>query len=102
MPLTPPSSRDRAASGSLTVWTYTVMPSLLMMEEYPDICVITDTKFTDAEVVTLQFRSMLRDAEELGLSYLFDRGFSYSAGCSDSAGGAGAGADTGTEASASS
>ena len=26
MPLTPPSSRDRAASGSLTVWTYTVMP----------------------------------------------------------------------------
>ena len=46
---------------------------LLLMEEYPDICVITDTKFTDAEVVTLQFRSMLRDAEELGLSYLFDR-----------------------------
>ena len=36
---------------------------LLLMEEYPDICVITDTKFTDAEVVTLQFRSMLRDAE---------------------------------------
>ena len=23
---------------------------LLLMEEYPDICIITDTKFTDAEV----------------------------------------------------
>lgn len=46
---------------------------LLLMEEYPDICVITDTKFTDAEIVTLQFEAMLRDAEELGLSYLFDR-----------------------------
>lgn len=46
---------------------------LLLMEEYPDICVITDSKFTDAEIVTLQFEAMLRDAEELGLSYLFDR-----------------------------
>ena len=46
---------------------------LLLMEEYPDICIITDTKFTDAEIVTLQFEAMLRDAEELGLSYLFDR-----------------------------
>lgn len=46
---------------------------LLLMEAHPDVCVITDTKFTDAEVVTLQFRAMLRDAEELGLSYLLDR-----------------------------
>ena len=46
---------------------------LLLMEQYPDICIITDTKFTDAEIVTLQFEAMLRDAEELGLSYLFDR-----------------------------
>ncbi len=46
---------------------------LLLMEEYPDICVITDTKFTDAEVVTAQFTAMLNDAHELGLSYLFDR-----------------------------
>lgn len=46
---------------------------LLLMEEYPDICVVTDTKFTDAEVVRLQFEAMLRDARELGLSYLFDR-----------------------------
>lgn len=46
---------------------------LLLMEEYPDICIITDTKFTDAEIVTLQFEAMLSDAEELGLSYLFDR-----------------------------
>lgn len=46
---------------------------LLLMEEYPDICVITDSKFTDAEMVTVQFEAMLEDARELGLSYLFDR-----------------------------
>ena len=46
---------------------------LRLMEEYPDICVITDSKFTDAEIVTLQFEAMLEDARELGLSYLFDR-----------------------------
>ena len=46
---------------------------LLLMEEYPDICIVTDTKFTDAEVVTAQFTVMLNDAHELGLSYLFDR-----------------------------
>lgn len=46
---------------------------LRLMEEYPDICVITDTKFTDEESVTLQFRAMTDDARALGLSYLFDR-----------------------------
>ena len=46
---------------------------LLLMEEYPDICIVTDTKFTEAEVVTLQFEAMLQDARDLGLSYLFDR-----------------------------
>ena len=46
---------------------------LLLMEEHPDICVVTDTKFLDAEIVTLEFEAMLQDAEELGLSYLFDR-----------------------------
>lgn len=46
---------------------------LLLMEEYPDICIVTDTKFTDAEIVALQFEAMLRDAEDLGLSYLFGR-----------------------------
>ena len=46
---------------------------LLLMEEYPDICIVTDTKFTDAEIVALQFEAMLADAKELGLSYLFDR-----------------------------
>ena len=46
---------------------------LRLMEQYPDICVITDTKFTEAESVTLQFRAMLDDAHALGLSYLFDR-----------------------------
>lgn len=46
---------------------------LLLMEEHQDICVITDTKFVDAEIVTVQFAAMLADARELGLSYLFDR-----------------------------
>lgn len=46
---------------------------LLLMEAYPDICIITDTKFTESDVFTIQFDSMLADARELGLTYLFDR-----------------------------
>ena len=46
---------------------------LRLMEAYPDICIVTDTKFTDAEVVTVQFEAMLRDAQELELTHLFDR-----------------------------
>ncbi len=46
---------------------------LLLMAQYPDVCVITDTKLTDAETVTMQFRAMVDDARALGLSYLFDR-----------------------------
>ena len=48
---------------------------LLLMVEYPDVCIITDTKFLEAEEVTLQFQSMLYDARKLGLTYLFDRFF---------------------------
>lgn len=46
---------------------------LLLMAQYPDICVITDTKFTDAEPVTAQFTAMLDEARKLGMTYLFDR-----------------------------
>lgn len=46
---------------------------LELMEDYPDICVVTDSKFTDAEIVRLQFEAMVRDARDLGLSYLLDR-----------------------------
>lgn len=46
---------------------------LLLMEEYPDVCIITDSKFIEAEIIQLQFEAMLRDARELGLSYLFGR-----------------------------
>lgn len=46
---------------------------LLLMARYPDICVITDTKFTDTEAVTMQFQEMVDEARQLGLSYLFDR-----------------------------
>lgn len=48
---------------------------LLLMEEYPDICIVTDSKFTESDVFTLQFDAMLADAHELGLTYLFDRIF---------------------------
>lgn len=46
---------------------------LRLMEAYPDICIITDTKFTESDVFSIQFDSMLADARELGLTYLFDR-----------------------------
>lgn len=46
---------------------------LQLMAQYPDVCIVTDTKFTDAEPVIEQFRAMLDDAHALGLSYLFDR-----------------------------
>lgn len=39
---------------------------LRLMEQYPDVCVVTDTKFTDAEIVKLQFEAMVRDGAELG------------------------------------
>lgn len=46
---------------------------LLLMEEHPDICIVTDTKFLDPEIITLEFEAMVQDAADLGLSYLFDR-----------------------------
>lgn len=46
---------------------------LHLMEQYPDICIVTDTKFVNEEEVTRQFRAMLNDAYETGLTYLFDR-----------------------------
>lgn len=48
---------------------------LLLMEKYPDICVVTDTKFTESDVFYIQFDAMVADAHELGLTYLFDRIF---------------------------
>lgn len=46
---------------------------LVLLEIFPDICIITDSKFTDSDVFTIQFDAMLADAKELGLTYLFDR-----------------------------
>lgn len=46
---------------------------LLLMKEYPDVCIVTDTKFVDEELVTIQFEAMLRDAAELGMNNIFDR-----------------------------
>lgn len=46
---------------------------LLLLEEYPDVCVITDTKFTEPDVIFIEFESMLADARALGRLDLFDR-----------------------------
>ena len=46
---------------------------LLLMEQYEDICIVTDSKFVDAEVVTAQLEAMLNEARRLGRSYLLDR-----------------------------
>lgn len=46
---------------------------LLLLDEYPDVAVITDSKFTDTDVAAAQFGMMVADARELGLSYVFDR-----------------------------
>lgn len=46
---------------------------LNLMAQYPDICVITDSKYTDPEMIALEFSSMLADAEDLELTGLFDR-----------------------------
>lgn len=46
---------------------------LLLLKEYPDVCIITDTKFTDPDVIFIEFASMLADARDLGCLGLFDR-----------------------------
>ena len=46
---------------------------LLLLDENPDVAVITDSKFTDSDVAVVQFGAMMADARELGLSYVFDR-----------------------------
>lgn len=46
---------------------------LLLLDEYPDVAVITDSKFIDSDIAVAQFGSMMADARELGLSYVFDR-----------------------------
>lgn len=46
---------------------------LLLMEEHPDICIVTDTKYFEEADVVPQFEAMVAEAEELGLTHLFDR-----------------------------
>ena len=46
---------------------------LNLMTQYPDICIVTDTKYANQENVIFQFTSMLADAEDMGLTHLFDR-----------------------------
>lgn len=44
-----------------------------LLEMYPDIFIITDSKATDDATVTAQFQSMVDEAEELGMLHLMDR-----------------------------
>ncbi len=46
---------------------------LELMAEYPDFCVITDTKYTDEADYLPEFAAIVGEAEEMGLSYLFGR-----------------------------
>ncbi len=46
---------------------------LRLMEEYPDIVVITDTKHTDNETVSVQFTELYSEVKDAGLLYLLDR-----------------------------
>ena len=46
---------------------------LLLLEQYPDVCIITDTKYIEAESVTKEFEAMVADAHALGLTCLFDQ-----------------------------
>ena len=46
---------------------------LLLMQEYEDVWVITDTKETKAELVQKEFRIMVETAEEMGATEVLDR-----------------------------
>ncbi len=46
---------------------------LFLMAEHQDICIITDTKFTESDIVQIQFDAMVSEAADLGLTYLLDR-----------------------------
>ena len=69
-----PTREDFVSKSILGKYTPLSFQDLLrLMERYPDICIITDTKFTDSDVFSIQFDSMMEDARELGLTYLFGR-----------------------------
>lgn len=44
-----------------------------LLEMYPDIFIVTDSKETDSATVAQQFEAMVDEAEELGMAYLLDR-----------------------------
>ena len=47
--------------------------ALALLEMYPDIYLVTDTKETDEDTVAAQFTAMVEEAEDLGMVYLLDR-----------------------------
>lgn len=46
---------------------------LLLMAKYPDVVVITDTKYTDTATIKKQFKAIVRRADALGVSDVLDR-----------------------------
>ncbi|MCM1087473.1 MAG: hypothetical protein NC419_04905 [Muribaculaceae bacterium] len=51
----------------------TLKDLLLLMEEYEDIYIITDTKSNDRQVITKQFAMIVDMAKELGVEEILDR-----------------------------
>lgn len=51
----------------------TLKDLLLLMEEYEDIYIVTDTKSNDGQVVTKQFATIVDMAKELGVEEVLDR-----------------------------
>lgn len=45
----------------------------LLMKEYDDIWIVTDTKYTDEENIRKEFEDMLQTAEEIGETDVLDR-----------------------------
>lgn len=44
-----------------------------LMDEYPDIWIVTDTKYTEEPVAREQFRIMIDTAKEIGMEHVLDR-----------------------------
>jgi len=46
---------------------------LLLMDQYPDVRIVTDTKYTKTSIVRRQFKTIVSTAKELGIPDVLDR-----------------------------
>lgn len=69
-----PTTEEFLSKPFLGVYTpLTFRDLLLLMDQYPDICIVTDFKYKATEIALTQFGIMMDEAEALNLSHLFDR-----------------------------